>query len=245
MSELLKEETKTHKTGLTVDEERTFLDYLQYKVKFKRWYPLFLLLFRTGIRIGEALALTWDDVDFKNSILSISKTVSYFYHTEEGVHKFEVHPPKSEAGRRKIPMTPELKEVLFQFKQDSRVLKDTFKPENKKFENYIFRSCTGCVLAEGNINMTIKRIILGCNDDIMSGKFNGTILPPFTCHITRHTFATRINEAGVNIKTAQKILGHAHFTTTMDIYTAIADSFVIQELNSYADYVWGYRKPEN
>lgn len=58
--------------------------------------------------------------------------------------------------------------------------------------------------------------------------FSG-LLPNFSCHILRHTFATRLCESGVNIKVIQDVLGHADFDTTMNVYTDATKDFKQQE----------------
>lgn len=54
-------------------------------------------------------------------------------------------------------------------------------------------------------------------------------MPNFSCHILRHTFATRLCESGVNIKVIQDVLGHADFDTTMNVYTDATKDFKQQE----------------
>ena len=58
------------------------------------------------------------------------------------------------------------------------------------------------------------------------------LLPPFSCHTLRHTFATRMVEAGVNIKVVQNTLGHARVSTTLDIYTDMTKDFQKSEFAS-------------
>lgn len=55
------------------------------------------------------------------------------------------------------------------------------------------------------------------------------LLPNFSCHILRHTFATRLCESGVNIKVIQDVLGHADFDTTMNVYADATKDFKLQE----------------
>src|SRR5574344_462905 len=63
------------------------------------------------------------------------------------------------------------------------------------------------------------------------------LIPNFSCHNLRHTFATRLCESGANIKAIQSILGHSDIATTMDIYTKatykmVADAVILLENNS-------------
>lgn len=69
---------------------------------------------------------------------------------------------------------------------------------------------------QGTLNKALRRIIRDCNYKQLDK--NKETLPPFSCHNLRHTFTTRMCEAGVNIKAMQDILGHADAETTMNIY---------------------------
>lgn len=62
------------------------------------------------------------------------------------------------------------------------------------------------------------------------------ILPKFSNHSLRHTFTTRMCEAGVNIKAMQEILGHADAETTMDIYAEATKDLKKSELINFEDY---------
>ena len=62
------------------------------------------------------------------------------------------------------------------------------------------------------------------------------LLPNFSCHSLRHTFTTRLVEAGVNIKAMQEILGHADAETTMDIYAEATKDLKKSELINFEDY---------
>ena len=77
-------------------------------------------------------------------------------------------------------------------------------------------------LKEAAAYSNIRRIIRDCNYEVIDkakGKDAEIVtLPPFSCHILRHTFTTRMCEANVNIKAMQDILGHADAETTLQIY---------------------------
>lgn len=58
-------------------------------------------------------------------------------------------------------------------------------------------------------------------------------MPDFSCHILRHTFATRLCESGVNLKVIQDILGHVDISTTMNIYVDAMDEMKQKEIAKY------------
>ena len=92
---------------------------------------------------------------------------------------------------------------------------------------------------QGTLNKALRRIIRDCNQEILEKetKGNAVLLPRFSCHILRHTFATRLCEAGVNMKVIQDILGHADISTTMNIYADAIKDLKEQELMAFEDYL--------
>lgn len=63
------------------------------------------------------------------------------------------------------------------------------------------------------------------------------LIPHFSCHILRHTFATRLCEQGVNIKVIQAVLGHKDFQTTMNIYVDVTNELKEDEMNKFDEYI--------
>jgi len=65
----------------------------------------------------------------------------------------------------------------------------------------------------------LRRIVHDCNDEVLrKGHKDPVLLPHFSCHILRHTFTTRMCEAGLNVKVIQDALGHSDVRTTLNIY---------------------------
>lgn len=71
-----------------------------------------------------------------------------------------------------------------------------------------------------------------------------TLLPRFSCHALRHTFATRLCEAGVNIKVIQDVLGHSDFGTTMNVYTEATKDLKQKEFKSLEEFIKSDMKNE-
>ena len=98
----------------------------------------------------------------------------------------------------------------------------------------------GNVHNQGTLNRAIKRIIRDCNQDILENSCenkNVLLLPNFSCHSLRHTFATRMCEAGMNLKAMQDILGHADYTTTMNIYTDATEELKESEISELDEFL--------
>ena len=62
-------------------------------------------------------------------------------------------------------------------------------------------------------------------------------LPHFSCHVLRHTYATRMMESGVNVKFLQYQMGHSEIQTTYDIYVSVTDEFKQKEISSFEEYM--------
>lgn len=94
----------------------------------------------------------------------------------------------------------------------------------------------GEVQHQGTLNKALKRIMRDCNDKVLLENDldkKPTLLPDFSCHILRHTFATRLCESGVNLKVIQDILGHVDISTTMNIYVDAMDEMKQKEIAKY------------
>ena len=87
------------------------------------------------------------------------------------------------------------------------------------------------------INKAIRRIIRDCNDEQLLKDENAKILlPHFSCHSLRHTFTTRMCEAGVNVKVIQDTLGHKDISTTLNIYTDVTKELRRSEFEGLDSY---------
>ena len=95
------------------------------------------------------------------------------------------------------------------------------------FSGFIFQNRFGEVPNPGTVNAAIKRIVANYNaDEVLNAKKerrDAMILPDFSCHHLRHTFATRLCEAESNLKVIQSVMGHRNIETTMDVYAEATD----------------------
>ena len=134
-------------------------------------------------------------------------------------------------------MLPKVKEAFLlekQYQKESEMKCDVVVDG---YTDFIFLNRFGGALHQGTLNKALKRIIRDCNYEVLdSGKKDIVILPKFTNHILRHTFTTRMCEAGVNLKAMQEILGHADAKTTMDIYADATQELKKAELIDFEEY---------
>ena len=169
---------------------------------YSRLGNLFTVLLGTGLRIGEALALTWNDIDFDAGIITIYKTMAY-KRGEDGKYGYRISPPKTAAGNREIPK-PKKKFVV------------------EGYTGFVFLNNAGQVYTNSFLYDSIQGIVETYNrEELARSNIEGrqpVYLPKISAHIFRHTFCTRMCEQEVNMKVLQDIMGHRNIRTTMEVY---------------------------
>lgn len=196
----LKKEVKASDTihrALTEQEQKDFMQ----EMKASYYYNLVAFLLCTGVRIGEACALTWGDIDEINKVIHIRKTTTF---TEDG--KRDIGTTKTEAGTRDIPINETIKHILSNQKHGNKILPFS--------TSYIFVTPYGVRVYDYIVNKEIKNTL-----QRLEGK--GVHIEHFTCHALRDTFATRYIEQGGSMQTLKTILGHSSLSMTMDLYAHV------------------------
>ena len=227
------------KQALTVAEQNLFTDFLKNSKTYSHWYPIFALMLGTGLRVGEATGLRWEDIDFEEGTISVNHTLVYYSHSGDKCY-FAVHSPKTRAGKRTVRMIDSVREALYQEREYQRLSGITSEDVIDGYKDFVFVNRFGKVQHQGTLNKAIRRIWRDCNQEVLdkaNGKENAVLLPPFSCHTLRHTCATRLCEAGVNIKVIQEMLGHADISTTLDIYTDVTKDFRKREIDAFSDFM--------
>lgn len=167
--------------------------------------PVILTALFTGMRLGELLALRWQNVDLDTKVITVEQSHSRAkVYDDNGDYTTQdlFLDPKSESGVRRIPIPNSLVLELRKHKLASAYKKD---------KDLVFCTCTGNVYSASNIRRIHRSILKKA--DLRHIKF----------HALRHTYATRLLEAGENFKTLQVLLGHADIQTTMNIYAHVTE----------------------
>ena len=225
--------------ALTLKEQELFVKFLNEDKICERWKNIFTVMLNTGLRVGELTGLRWEDVDFENNTISVNHTLVYYNHRVNGCY-FSVNTPKTKAGYRTVPMIDIVKEALL---NECKLQRESGIPQNIMIDGYtgfIFLNRYGNVNNQAMLNKALKYIIRECNEQIL-GNISNTeklvLLPKFSCHTLRHTFATRLIEAGVNIKVIQETLGHTDIKTTLNIYADATEDLKSKEFYKLNDYL--------
>ena len=233
---------KTEKRrALTIAEQELFLNYLRNNETYSHWYPIFAVMLGTGMRVGEITGLRWCDIDLDNGVIDINHTLVYYCHRHEvelnGCY-FNINTPKTKASNRKIPMIESVKEAFLIEKANQEKSGIKCSAVIDGYSDFIFVNRNGKTQHQGTLNKAIRRIIRDCNDEVLLNDENATVLlPHFSCHSLRHTFSTRMCEAGINVKVIQDTLGHQDISTTMNIYTDATKEMKKQEFESLDNYL--------
>jgi integrase len=167
----------------------------------EHFFPVLLLLARTGLRIGEACGLRWRDLNLQ----SIPPRLTVVWQLDrwgELVH------PKTAASRRTIPLRAEVAAELeaWRHRQQQRAA-DGYDNDH----GLVFTTRTGRPIEQRNVSRAFHRARTTAGVDHGSLK------------TFRSTVATQLAEAGLHPSKTQTFLGHAHVTTTLTYYTASAD----------------------
>lgn len=206
---------KKEKRILTPAEEKAIKN-IDIDLKYKLF--LYIGLY-TGLRRGEILALSVFDIDLKKRKLRVNKTLIF----DDWKGKIK-NSPKTNAGNRNVPIPQPLYALFKQFLPNLR-------------SEYLFTMKNGNLISKSSYAKFWKRIQKTVDEYIQNS--TDTRFQPsninFTAHILRHTYATYLYYAGVDIKTASKWLGHSSISTTLDIYTHLKDNSKESEarLNDY------------
>lgn len=223
MKEISRESGKNRgiRHALTVEQQRAFMEYIANHPIYYHWWPMFTVLLGTGCRIGEALGLRWQDLDYDKRTININHSLSYYQKPESNKSVLRISKPKTEAGIRTIPMLDIVKDA-FEMLYEEQLENGFNESEIDGMSGFIFCNRFGTVPNPQTVNHTIKRIANSYNaDEVVRAKKerrDPIILPNFSCHHLRHTFCTRLCENETNLKVIQSIMGHRNIETTMDIY---------------------------
>lgn len=226
---------KEKRQSLTEEEQEALVMTVKNTPRFQKYLPLFTFLLGTGCRIGEALALQWEDCNFTLGIISINRTLIYRTGKEDP-EKLHMGPPKSFSGNRVIPMLNDVRAALQQLRKQQLVTGVYSITAVDRYQNFVFRNKRGGLLRPTNVYYAMEEIVKFYNkkETAASREENRDpiLLPSISPHILRHTFCTRMCENENNLKVIQEIMGHKNISITMEVY---ADATLKQKKDSFSN----------
>lgn len=197
----------------SVQEQEIFMRYAEGSYL----YNLFALAIRTGMRSGEIRGLKFSDIDKKNGVIHITRTLKY----EGGNQGFFEDTPKTKTSKRDIPLTQDM----------IHIIEDQAKSNSQDIifiNGYIFRMNDGRPISRERLQTEINRILKEIHNAGLEFEY-------FTPHCFRHTFATRAIENGMKPQTLKAILGHSTLAMTMDLYSHVLPTTKAEEMELIAN----------
>ena len=181
-------------------------------VRVYKYGDAFILLMYSGMRVGELCALKWEDVDFKNRTITISKNAIVLGHNEGSI--MTQYSTKTKSGNRIIPMSEKAYGALVNLEKLS------------SGKEYIMTSRRNNRIRPNNLTVRFKNLLKSIG------------IEPCGVHSLRHTFASMLFKNGCDIKTVSDILGHSNTKITENIYVHLTQEQrvkAIETIDKYSD----------
>lgn len=198
---------------------------------------LFRVAVGTGLRPGELFALREENIDLKNKVIHVEKTLLYQKLEGDTGKTFHEDDPKTRTSKRSVPMNKYCEDALRQQLILHKIAVNNSPKPKEAFTDYIFCTRYGTPMCAQIYSDDIKRIVteINCTRDPLEA------MDMFSGHCFRHTFATRCFEAGIAPKTVQAYLGHASLNMTMDLYTSVMEQKKVDDMKLLEETI-GYDK---
>ena len=187
------------KEELTIIENVAAITYQSGEVRYRHtWF--FLLLANTGLRAGEAIALRWDNIDLDKGFIHVKQNASVVKCRDGKENKYQVviTTVKTKTGNRIVPCNEKALQAL-------RALQD-YQKSHHIHSDYVDCNDKGELLSQQTLPKILKAILKAAD------------VPYRSVHSFRHTFATNLIQAGVDVKVVSQLLGHSSVKITYDTY---------------------------
>lgn len=185
-----------------------------------QYLAVFTLMARSGIRIGEALALTWDDLNLDEKTLTVNKTLVYPLNSTPYIST-----PKSKKSDRVIKLDEATVKLMKKHRVNQKEVYLRYTNYIPTTENIVFHQQDGRWLRTNVVREYFKEVC------------KRSSLPILSPHALRHTHAVHLLEAGANLKYVSERLGHASVKITADTYLHVTKKIEDDSLALYERYI--------
>lgn len=210
--------------AMTKEDTVKMLSYAENEFDYGKEYLLAVkIMLGTGLRVGETVGLTWDDVDMKNGTIKVDKQFTLI--AGGGMHEYHISKPKTDSAIRTIPMSKDVLEMMKTHKNQTYFKSIKYGVSVDGYSGFVFHTRTGLPILPNRINDYLAKLVNSYNST------HEDSLPKISCHTMRHTFCTRMSELGINPKALQYIMGHSSYKTTADIYVTETEGHAIEEFH--------------
>lgn len=171
----------------------------------------FYLLAFSGMRSGELCALKWTDIYFESNQVRITKTL---YNENNNMKEYELVTPKTKGSIRSVDIDESVMNLLKAYKDRQQKVMIENRTNDPEFHdaNFVFCRDNGYPFIQKSVLNRMKRLLK-----------KTSINKEATPHIFRHTHISMLTEAGVDLKTIMKRVGHDDPETTLRIYTHVTE----------------------
>lgn len=196
---------------MSEDEIKRLMDFCINSGTYSVHVPFLTIAIGTCLRCGELTGLTWNDIDMKNRTISVNHQLIY-KNLGDGC-KFHVSEPKTDAGKRTIPMTETVHRAFVELRKQNLKLGRRSDAEVDGYSNFVFVSGNGQPFAINAVNSFLLNMEKAYNK-----AHPEETIPHLSAHILRHTGCTLLASAGMDIKALQNVMGHSDASVTMNVY---------------------------
>lgn len=193
------------RNALTKAQQEKYLQFIR-DYGSGNYYDDIVILLGTGLRVSELYGLTKADLDFEHRRIYVRRQLC-----RTADKPYFITSPKTKSGVRNIPMTDT---VYLAFR---RVLTNRVTPKVEM----LLEGCSGFLFLDKDgkpkVAMHLENYMRGMQRKFV--KLYGNILPNVTPHVLRHTFCTDVQQAGLDVKSLQYLMGHSNVSVTLDVYT--------------------------
>jgi integrase len=193
---------KAEATVLTADQTRILLA----TTRQDRRGPLWALLSTSGLRLGEALALTWSDLDLEEGVVHVRQNYALV-----GRGKWAVGPTKTSRSRRDVPLPHQTVEVLGDWRDRQAQERQAAGRDWQQHADGdpVFADEWGRRPEPTRLNHDLRAALLAAG------------LPRTRIHDLRHSYASQLLLGGVPLLTVSRLLGHSGISITADVYSHV------------------------
>ena len=199
------------KIPLSEDEIKRLIDFCINSGTYSIHVPFLTIAIGTCLRCGEITGLTWSDIDMKNRTISVNHQLIY-KNFGDGC-KFHVSEPKTDVGKRTIPMTETVHRAFVELRKQNLILGRRSDAEVDGYSNFVFVSGNGQPFAINAVNSFLLNMEKAYNK-----AHPEEAIPHLSAHILRHTGCTLLASAGMDVKALQNVMRHSDASITMNVY---------------------------
>ncbi len=223
--------TKSVREPLTSAQQNRLMHFVKENYKDSRNYVILAVFLGTGLRMGELIGLTWDEIDLEKGYINLKHQV--IYGVVNGKSVFYSKEPKFNEIRQ-IPLQDNLLQILKKYHDDTWETSMSSGVCVNDLSGFVFWSRNGNPLSFKVLYYNFFKIQTAYNkyEKQLAEKEKRlpVLLPHFSPHVLRHTYCTRMAEAGMDIKVLQAIMGHKDVSVTMNIYNHVTREHVMSQL---------------